>query len=509
MSIIIVDYGSQYSQLIARRIRQKHVFCKLIHPNEIKNHLNDDSIKGWILSGGPASAAYSDKIEIPFDIFKTGIPVLGICFGFHLIIKAFDGIVHPSKNREYGPAVLSKLEHDSLFDGVSFPTKVWMSHGDSVERLPECFIGTSATSNGIISSFRHKDKHIFGLQFHPEVYHTEKGAVILKNFLFDISKCTPDWTMENLIKRLKKEIQEKVGDGKVISALSGGVDSSVMATLIHQAIGDKFNAVFVDNGLLRKDEKEQVQKIFKEDLGINVHIEDASHEFLTKLKGVTDPEIKRKIIGHIFIDVFDRIALTISGVTHLAQGTLYPDVIESASNIGPSAVIKSHHNVGGLPKNMNLSLIEPLRNLFKDEVREIGSVMGLTDAVIGRHPFPGPGLAIRCLGEITPDKLQILRESDYIAIEEIRRAGYYDKVWQAFTVLLPVRSVGVMGDSRTYEYSCVLRVVESTDAMTADWARLPYDLLSIISNRIVNEVKGINRVVYDITTKPPGTIEWE
>lgn len=506
--IAIIDFGSQYTQLIARRVRELGVYSEILPPWVDMDELSNKGYRGIILSGGPMSVYDEGAPIVDRKIFDLGLPILGICYGMQLTVHLFGGRVDRADRREYGMAEFEVIKRDSLFDGIPDRFVVWMSHSDSVVELPDQFEVLGRTNNTPYGAIKHRELPIFGLQFHPEVSHTEYGMEILSNFVFKIAKAERNWSMERFIEETVKSIRERVGDEKVLLALSGGVDSSVVALLIHKAIGDNLIPIFVDNGLLRKNEAEKVLTTFK-NLGVKVHFVDASKRFLSALKGITDPEEKRRIIGHLFIEVFEEEAKKFGKIKFLAQGTLYPDVIESVSVCGPSSRIKSHHNVGGLPEDMEFELIEPLRNLFKDEVRKIGKLLGLPDGIIKRHPFPGPGLAVRVIGEVTEDKLNILREADSIVVEEIERAGWYDKVWQAFAVLLPVRTVGVMGDERTYEYVVAVRVVESVDGMTADWVRLPYDVLARISSRIVNEVKGVNRVVYDISTKPPSTIEWE
>jgi len=508
--ILILDFGSQYTQLIARRLRESHVYCE-IHPfNTPIEETRNFNPKGIILSGGPASVYARQSPKIKKDIFSLNIPVLGICYGMQLITYLFGGEVIKAEKHEYGKAELQILNHEDLFSGIPDKIIVWMSHGDKVLKIPDGFEPIAKTENAPYAAIRKKDRKIFGVQFHPEVKHTQFGEQILKNFAVKICGCEQTWTMENFIEYEVKRIRETVGDKNVICALSGGVDSSVVAALIHKAIGDQLYPIFVDTGLLRKGERESVEKTFKEKFHMrNFKVIDASKIFLEKLKGVVDPEEKRKIIGHTFIEVFEEAAKKIPNAEFLAQGTLYPDIIESVSVKGPSVTIKSHHNVGGLPERLKFKLIEPLRELFKDEVRELGKELGLPDEIVKRHPFPGPGLAIRIVGEVKPDYLRILRDSDAIVLEEIKKANLYDKVWQSFAVFLPIKTVGVMGDVRTYEYVIAVRIVESTDGMTADWFKAPYEVLERISNRIINEVQGVNRVVYDITSKPPGTIEWE
>jgi GMP synthase (glutamine-hydrolysing) len=506
-TIIILDFGSQYTQLIARRIRENNVFSEILPFNYDLDYIKSKNLKGIVLSGGPSSvfdegAPFCDK-----EIFELKVPILGICYGLQMIAFLFDGKVERSKSREYGKAIIAIDDFSNIFKSLEKEQEVWMSHGDFVSFLPRGFVPQASTENIPYAAVKNQEKKIYGLQFHPEVVHTENGRKIIQNFL-DICGCKRTWTKESFIATSIERIKDTVGDKKVILGLSGGVDSSVCATLVHKAVGNQLTSIFIDNGLLRKGESREVKETFR-NLHLNLDFVDASERFLSELKGVTDPEQKRKIIGRVFIEVFEQEAEKIGEVEFLAQGTLYPDVIESISLKGPSATIKSHHNVGGLPEEMNLKLIEPLKELFKDEVREIGRELGLPGKIIGRHPFPGPGLAVRVIGEVTKERLDILREADFIFIDELKRSGYYDQVWQAFCILLPVQSVGVMGDERTYENVLALRAVTSLDGMTADWAHLPYDLISRISNRIINEVKGVNRVVYDISSKPPATIEWE
>jgi len=510
-SILIIDFGSQYNQLIARRVRENNVFCRIVSPDISMQQIREISPKGIILSGGPASVYQQGAPRCDSGIFTIGVPVLGICYGMQFMAYILDrGKVTRAKKREYGRAELVIDDAKDLFNGVPKHIVSWMSHGDYISKLPDGFVKTAHTKNTKIASFADRKRKFFGVQFHPEVVHTEYGSRILKNFLFRISGCKPDWTMKSFINESIKDIKNCVGSGKVVLGLSGGVDSSVAAVLLNKAIGKRLTCIFVDNGLLRKGEREKVKEVFGRHFKMNLKCIDAVDEFLKNLKGVSDPEKKRKIIGKIFIKVFEREAKKIGGVKFLAQGTLYPDVIESRSAFGgPSATIKTHHNVGGLPKKMNLKLIEPLKELFKDEVRALGKELGMSDELVWRQPFPGPGLAVRTIGDITKERLDILKDADHIVIEEIKKAGYYRKLWQAFAVFLPVKSVGIMGDERTYENVAAIRAVTSQDAMTADWAKLPNALLGKISNRIINEVKGINRVVYDISSKPPSTIEWE
>ncbi|MGB9807415.1 MAG: glutamine-hydrolyzing GMP synthase [Thermosulfidibacteraceae bacterium] len=504
----IIDFGSQYTQLIARRIRELGVYSEIHPPWVDLDSVVASGVKGLILSGGPMSVYDENSPRVDPEIFELGIPILGICYGMQLLVHIFGGRVEKADKREYGMAYFEVLENDELFQGIPCNFVVWMSHSDSVVELPEVFKVIGRTRDNPYGAIRHKSLPIYGLQFHPEVSHTDYGERILSNFVFRITKSEKNWSMEKFVEDKINEIRKKVGNERVLLALSGGVDSSVTAVLIHRAIGDSLIPIFVNNGLLRKNEAVMVLETF-EKLGIKVYFVDASNRFLDALKGVVDPEEKRRIIGHTFIRIFEEEARKFGRIKYLAQGTLYPDVIESISVCGPSSRIKSHHNVGGLPEDMEFELIEPLRFLFKDEVRKIGRILGLPDFIINRHPFPGPGLAVRVLGEVTKEKLNILREADSIVVEEIKRAGLYESVWQAFAVLLPVRTVGVMGDERTYDYVIAVRIVESVDGMTADWVRLPYDILATISNRIVNEVRGVNRVVYDISSKPPSTIEWE
>lgn len=509
--ILILDYGSQYTQLIARRVREAGVYSE-IHPyNRGLEMIREKKPHAIILSGGPASIYGAAAPQLDRRILEAGLPVLGICYGLQAIAHTLDGKVEPATQREYGRANLSYVARDSLLlKGIEPGDQVWMSHGDKVIRLPEGFRVVGATSDTAVAAFESQDSRIAGVQFHPEVVHTPQGTAVIRNFLFAIAKVTADWSMASFVVSAIEEIRRRVGGSHVVAALSGGVDSSVMAALLHRAVGDRLHPIFVNNGLLRKAEVEEVLAALRDHLNIQVDYVDASGRFLEKLKGVTDPERKRKIIGEEFIRVFEGEASKFPDVHFLAQGTLYPDVIESVSfKGGPSATIKSHHNVGGLPERMHLDLIEPLRELFKDEVRELGIELGLPETMVWRHPFPGPGLAVRILGEVTADRVALLQEADAIAMEEIRRAGLYRDIWQAFVVLLPVRSVGVMGDERTYEHVAALRAVEATDGMTADWFRMPQDVLALISNRIINEVRGINRVVYDVSSKPPSTIEWE
>lgn len=506
--IIILDFGSQYTQIIARKIREIGVYAE-IHPYNISfEQLVSLKPYGIVLSGGPSSV-YSDDAPHPFkEIFELGIPVLGICYGLQLISYLLGGKVNKSAKREYGKANLIIDKKNELLEDIEY-SQVWMSHGDSLSEIPPQFEIIAHTENSPIAAIQNTERKIYGVQFHPEVHHTIDGKKILENFARKICKITDIWNAKSFIENSINLIREKVGNGEVICALSGGVDSTVLAVLLYKAIGNKLHCIHVDSGLMRNNESKTIYELFKNYYNISIDIIDASEFFLQELAGVTEPEKKRKIIGKKFIDVFEIEALKFNNAKWLAQGTLYPDVIESISVNGPSATIKSHHNVGGLPEKMNLKILEPFRELFKDEVREVGKELGVPSWFIERHPFPGPGLAIRILGEITIERLEILRKADDIFLEEIRNAGLYNEIWQAFAVLLPVKSVGVMGDERTYEYTCALRAVSSVDGMTADWFPIPHETLAIISNRITNEVRGINRVVYDITSKPPGTIEWE
>jgi GMP synthase (glutamine-hydrolysing) len=508
--IVVIDFGSQYNQLIARRVRECRVFCQIEPPDidiEIIKSLKPDGI---ILSGGPSSIYEKNSPKIDTAIFNLGIPVLGICYGLQFMIDAMGGTVKKATKREYGFAELNVKKSEGLFEKIDQSTTCWMSHGDSISKLPKGFSVTATTDNTPVAAAKNEKKGLYGLQFHPELEHTPKGKQMLRNFLFNVCKCKRNWNMKAFAKESIQQVKEAVGDKKVILGLSGGVDSSVTAVLIHQAIGKHLTCIFVDNGLLRLNEAAKLKIILKQHLKINIRFVNASKLFLDALDGVTDPEKKRKIIGKIFMDVFDAEAKKIKGADFLAQGTLYPDIIESQSAFGgPTSIIKSHHNVGGLPKKMKLKLIEPLKYLFKDEVRALGKTLGMPEELIWRQPFPGPGLGIRIIGEITRKRLTVLRKVDDILIEEIKAHGYYKKLWQSFAVLLPIKSVGVMGDKRTYENIVAIRAVTSKDAMTADWARLPHKLLAKISNRIINEVNGVNRVAYDISSKPPSTIEWE
>ncbi|MGD0827223.1 MAG: glutamine-hydrolyzing GMP synthase [Desulfobaccales bacterium] len=507
--ILILDFGSQYTQLIARRVRELKVYCE-IHPFTLPlARIREFAPGGLILSGGPRSVYEPDAPSLDPAVFSLGVPVLGICYGIQLMNYLLGGKVSPAASREYGYKPFNILNTQDLFVGLNPEEQVWMSHGDLVEEVAPGFEIIGASDTCPAGAVRHRERRLYGVQFHPEVHHTPRGKVILSNFLFRICGLKPLWTMHSFIEAATAAIRREVGDQRVICALSGGVDSSVTAILAYRAIGDRLTCVFVDNGLLRRGEAEEVLNLFRDHHHLNLVHVDATDKFLQILQGIIDPEEKRKRIGHEFISTFAAEAEKLGGVKYLAQGTLYPDVIESVSFKGPSATIKTHHNVGGLPEIMPLKLLEPLRELFKDEVREVGRELGLPDRLVWRHPFPGPGLAIRILGEVDRERLDILRQADAIVIEEMLTTGYYRQVWQAFAVLLPIRTVGVMGDERTYENAIALRIVDSADAMTADWSRLPYEVLARLANRIINEVKRVNRVVYDISSKPPSTIEWE
>lgn len=505
--IIILDFGSQYTQLIARRVRELNVYCE-IHPyNNVP--LLDESVKGVILSGSPHSVREENAPDVDFQSIAAKYPLLGVCYGAQLIAQKSGGNVMPSKIREYGRANLSFIEHgNELLSAVSAGSQVWMSHGDTISEVPADFEVIASTDSVRVAAYHIKGTRTYGIQFHPEVTHSIDGKHLLHNFLVGICGCKQDWTPDSFIDSTIQGLQQKLGDDKVVLGLSGGVDSSVAAILLHKAIGKNLHCIFVDNGLLRKDEFTEVLESYKH-MGLNVKGVDAKELFYDALKGIADPEKKRKAIGKVFIDVFDTESNLIENVKWLGQGTIYPDVIESVSVKGPSATIKSHHNVGGLPDYMKLKVVEPLNTLFKDEVRRVGHALGIDPKILNRHPFPGPGLGIRILGEVTKEKIAILQEADAIYIHNLKNSGWYDKIWQAGAIFLPVQSVGVMGDERTYEHVVALRAVESVDGMTADWSHIPYELLAKISNEIINQVKGVNRVVYDISSKPPATIEWE
>ena len=507
--IVIIDFGSQYTQLIARRVREDHVYSE-IHPHDVSiETVKEMNPSGIILSGGPMSVYDANAPKLNPELLKLGVPVLGICYGLQLIGKHFNGGVESAKDREYGKAVLRVTKDSKLFKNVTKSSIVWMSHGDFLSKAPEGFTVLAESDHSPVCALSNEEKKIYGVQFHPEVVHTKEGIKIVHNFLYDVCGCTGDWTPKNFIEEHIQKIKETAGDSKAICALSGGVDSTVAAVLVKKAIGENLICIHIDTGLMRKDESSKIGKMFDEKLNLNhVHV-DASERFLKKLKGITNPEEKRKIIGNMFIEVFEEEAKKYGDAKFLVQGTLYPDVIESVPVKGASVTIKTHHNVGGLPEKMNLKLIEPFRELFKDEVRSVGRELNIPEEFIERHPFPGPGLAVRVIGEITKDKLDILREADDIFINEIKKAVLYNQIWQAFAVLLPIQSVGVMGDSRTYEFVLALRAVTSVDGMTADWYQFDHDFLADVSSKIINKVKGVNRVVYDVSSKPPSTIEWE
>ncbi|WP_293744354.1 glutamine-hydrolyzing GMP synthase [uncultured Pedobacter sp.] len=505
--IIIVDFGSQFTQLIARRVRELNIYCEIYPYNNLPEVTPD--VKGVIFSGSPYSVRQEDAPQIDLSKYHLKYPLLAVCYGAQYIAQHSGGSVQPSSTREYGRANLNFVNQENkLFKGINIGSQVWMSHGDTITDIPENFELIASTDSVRVAAYHIKDSDTYAIQFHPEVTHSIDGKILLENFLVDICGCSQDWTSAAFVETTIADIKATVGDDKVVLALSGGVDSSVAAVLLHKAIGTNLHCIFVDNGLLRKNEYESVLEQYK-DFGLNIKGVDAKDKFLGQLAGVEDPETKRKIIGRVFIEVFDEESHLIQDVKWLAQGTIYPDIIESVSVKGPSATIKSHHNVGGLPDFMKLKVVEPLKTLFKDEVRRVGTALGLESFILGRHPFPGPGLGIRIIGEVTPKKVAILQDADKIYIDNLKEAGLYDKVWQAGAIFLPVRSVGVMGDERTYENVIALRAVESLDGMTADWCHLPYPVLAKISNEIINKVKGINRVVYDISSKPPATIEWE
>jgi GMP synthase (glutamine-hydrolysing) len=507
-TIIVLDFGSQFTQLIARRLRELSVYSEILPFDTPAAEIARRNPAGIILSGGPKSVSEEGAPRCDPAMFESGLPMLGICYGMQLMTVSLGGSVAPAPHREFGLATIRVAPDAPLFGSIPAELRVWASHGDFVAAAPAGFTVTATSANAPVAAMAAPDRRMYALLFHPEVAHTDRGTEILRNFAFDICGCTGDWTMASFVNEAISKIREQVGTGRVVCGLSGGVDSTVAAMLIHRAIGDRLTCIFVDNGVMRLDEAEQIRARF-ERLQLPLVFVDAADLFLTRLAGVIDPEEKRKIIGATFIEVFEDEARKLGSFDYLAQGTLYPDVIESVSVIGPSHVIKSHHNVGGLPALMRFTLVEPLRMLFKDEVREVGQELGLDDEFVWRQPFPGPGLAVRILGEVSASRLNLVRRADHIVAEEVKRAGWYRRLWQSFAVLLPVQSVGVMGDARTYEYTIAIRAVESRDGMTADWARLPHDLLATISSRIVNEVKGINRVVYDVSSKPPSTIEWE
>ena len=507
-TIVVLDFGSQFTQLIARRLRELSVYSEILPFNTPIAEIRARAPIGIVLSGGPRSVSEASAPRCDPGVFTADVPVLGICYGMQLMTDVLGGKVEPAPHREFGHATITIKPQAPMLASVGSELRVWASHGDFVKAAPPGFTVTATSVNAPVSAMADEVRRFYALLFHPEVAHTDSGTAILRNFAFDICGCTGDWTMASFVEETVGKIKDQVGNGRVVCGLSGGVDSTVAALLIHQAVGDRLTCIFVDNGVMRLDEAGQIQRRF-ERLRLPLVFADASQLFLDRLAGVTDPEKKRKIIGAAFIEVFEAEAKKLGSFDFLAQGTLYPDVIESVSVIGPSHVIKSHHNVGGLPENMRFALVEPLRQLFKDEVRAVGKELGLEDEFVWRQPFPGPGLAVRILGEVTAPRLELVRRADAIVAEEVRKAGWYRHLWQSFAVLLPVQSVGVMGDARTYEYTAAIRAVESRDGMTADWARLPHELLESISSRIVNEVRGINRVVYDISSKPPSTIEWE
>jgi GMP synthase (glutamine-hydrolysing) len=507
-TIVVLDFGSQFTQLIARRLRELSVYSEILPFDTPLAEIQRRKPVGIILSGGPTSVLESGAPRCDPAVVEAGVPVLGICYGMQLMTDLLGGKVAPAQHREFGLATIAIQPEAPLFQTIPAELRVWASHGDFVKSAPEGFAVTATSANAPVAAMAAPERGLYALLFHPEVAHTDRGLDLLRNFAFGVCGCTGDWTMSSFVREATERVREQVGDGRVICGLSGGVDSTVAAVLVHRAIGDRLTCIFVDNGVLRMDEAAQIRRRF-ERLSLPLVFVDAARLFLDRLGGISDPEQKRKIIGATFIDVFETEARKLGQFDFLAQGTLYPDVIESVSVVGPSHVIKSHHNVGGLPERMRFTLVEPLRQLFKDEVRVLGKELGLDDAFIWRQPFPGPGLAVRILGEVTESRLNLVRRADHIVAEEVKKADWYRRLWQSFAVLLPVQSVGVMGDARTYEYTIAIRAVESKDGMTADWARLPHELLATISSRIVNEVKGINRVVFDISSKPPSTIEWE
>jgi GMP synthase (glutamine-hydrolysing) len=507
-TIVVLDFGSQFTQLIARRLRELSVYSEILPFDTSLRDIAARRPVGIILSGGPKSVREDGAPRCDPAVFEAGVPVLGICYGMQLMTDTLGGEVAPAPQREYGHATIAISPDAPMLSGLPGELRVWASHGDLVKAAPSGFTVTATSANAPVAAMAAPARSLYALLFHPEVAHTDRGVEILRRFAFDICGCTGDWTMASFVQESVERIRSQVGRARVVCGLSGGVDSTVAALLVHRAIGDRLTCIFVDNGVMRQDEAEQIRHRF-ERLSLPLVFADASALFLDRLTGIVDPELKRKVIGATFIDVFESEARKLGSFDFLAQGTLYPDVIESVSVVGPSHVIKSHHNVGGLPERMRFTLVEPLRMLFKDEVRAVGKELGLEDEFVWRQPFPGPGLAVRILGEVTGSRLNLVRRADHIVAEEVKRAGWYRRLWQSFAVLLPVQSVGVMGDARTYEYTIALRAVESKDGMTADWARLPHDLLATISSRIVNEVKGINRVVYDVSSKPPSTIEWE
>lgn len=509
-TILILDYGSQYTQLIARRIREQHVYSEIIRFDTPASVIKERAPKGIILSGGPNSVFEEGAPGIDHEIFNLGIPVLGVCYGMQLMSQELGGKVQPGEAREYGKTEMTVLPGNDLFKGLPDKFIVWMSHGDRVSAIPEGFKTSATSDNCPYAAIRHEEKHFYGIQFHPEVVHTQFGNQILSNFVFHICGSKGDWQLSSWIDSTVEKLKKQIGDEEVVLGLSGGVDSSVVAVLLHKAIGTRLHCIFVDNGLLRYNEDKQVEEMFHAKLGLDLHVAHAAQRFYAALAGVSDPEQKRKIIGREFINVFAEEARKFKDCKYLGQGTIYPDVIESSHALkGPSHTIKSHHNVGGLPPDLKFELVEPLRDLFKDEVRAVGRVMGMDSELLDRQPFPGPGLGVRILGEITEEKVKLLQQADLRVQEEIKKLPEYKTIWQTFAVLLPVKSVGVMGDQRTYEYTCAIRSVNSIDAMTADWTHIPYETLATMSNRIINEVRGINRVVYDISSKPPATIEWE